>query len=95
MDGKFNMNVELSRVDKAELMSVKNLQYNKLLNKYNHLKGPKLEGRGTSSEIPIQVVLGARDYAMVKTTTAQKVKITRTANRRKNTPWMDSHVSWQ
>ena len=72
MDGKFNMNIELSKVDKAELMSVKNPQY-KLLEKYNHLKGAKLENRDTRPGIPIHVVLGTSDYAMVKNTTAQKV----------------------
>ena len=72
MDGKFNMNIELSKVDKAELMSVKNPQY-KLLEKYNHLKGAKLEDRNTRPEIPIHVVMGTSDYAMVKNTTAQKV----------------------
>ena len=54
-------------------MSVKNPQYNKLLEKYNHLKGAKLEDRDTLPEIPIHVVLGTSDHAMVKTTTAQKV----------------------
>ena len=73
LDGKFNINVERLRVDKAEFMSVKNPQYNKFLEKYNHLKGVKLSVRDTSPEIPIHVVLGASDNAMVKTTTAQKV----------------------
>ena len=72
LDSKFNMNVELSRVDKAELMSVKNSQFNKLLQRYNYLKGAKLEDRHSGQELPIHVVLGASDYVMVKTTPAQK-----------------------
>ena len=47
LDGKFNMNVELSREDKVKLMSVKNPQYNKLLEKYNHPKGAKFEDLDT------------------------------------------------
>ena len=45
--GKNGHAYNLQRVDKAELMSVKNPQYNKLLEKYNHLKGAKLEDRDT------------------------------------------------
>ena len=75
-------------------MSVKNPQYNKLLGKYNHLNGAKLEDRDTRPEIPIHVVLGTSDYAMVKTTTDQKVGLPGQPIA-ENTPWMDSNVSWQ
>ncbi len=73
LDGKFDMNVELSKVDKPELMTVKNPGYAKLLEKYNHLKGAKFDDRDSRPQIPVHVVLGASDYAMIKTTTAQKV----------------------
>ena len=73
LDHKFDMNVELSKVDKPELMSVKNPRYAKLLDKYSHLRGAKLDDPDNRPEIPIHVVLGASDYAMIKTTTAQRV----------------------
>jgi hypothetical protein len=73
LDGKFDMNVELSKVDKPELMTIKNPGYAKLLEKYNHLKGAKFDDRDSRPQIPIHIVLGASDYAMIKTTTAQRV----------------------
>ena len=73
LDGKFDMDIELAKVDKPELMMIKNPQYAKLLVKYDHLKGAKLDDRDSRPEIPIHIVLGASDYAMIKTTTAQKV----------------------
>ena len=72
LDHKFDMNVELSKVDKPELMSVKNPRYAKLLDKYSHLRGAKLDDPDNRPEIPIHVVLGASDYAMIKTTTAKE-----------------------
>ncbi len=59
------MNVELSKVDKPELMTVKNPVYAKLLEKYNHLKEAKFDDHDTCLQIPIHVVLGASDYVMI------------------------------
>jgi hypothetical protein len=73
LDHKFDMNVDLSKVDKPELMTIKNPRYSKLLEKYSHLRGAKLDDPDNRLEIPIHVVLGASDYAMIKTTTAQRV----------------------
>ena len=42
LDSKFDMDIELAKVDKPELMMIKNPQYAKLLVKYDHLKGAKL-----------------------------------------------------
>ena len=73
LDSKFDMNVELSKVDKPELMTVKNPEYTKLLQKFSYLRGTKLNDPDSRAQIPIHVVLGASDYAMIKTTTAQRV----------------------
>ena len=73
IDGKFNLNVELSKVDKPELMTLKNPEYGKLLGKYRHLKGVKVNDPDNRLQIPIHVVLGASEYAMIKTTTSQKI----------------------
>ena len=73
VDGKFGVDVELSKVEKSELVTVKNPEYAKLLEKYSHLKGAKFDDCDNRAEIPVHVVLGASDYATIKTTTAQKV----------------------
>ena len=73
IDGEFALDIELSKVDKPPLMTIKNPNYKKLLEKYNHLKGAKLDDRDNRPQIPIHVVLGASEYATIKTTTSQKV----------------------
>ena len=72
-DSKFDMNVELSKVDKGELLTVKNPEYTKLLERFSYLMGAKRNDPDSRSQIPINVVLGASDYAMIKTTTSQRV----------------------
>ena len=62
----------MSKVDKPELMKLNNPNYAHLLEKYKHLNGAKFEDPDTRTQIPIHLVLGASDYAKIKTTTAQK-----------------------
>ena len=73
IDGKFNLNAELSKVDKPELMTLKNPEYRKLLKKYRHLKGVKVDDPDNRPQIPIHIVLGTSEYAMIKTRTALKI----------------------
>ena len=73
VNGSFDTNIELTKVHKLQLLTVDNLNYSKLLNKYSHIKGVKIEYDDDRSQIPIHVVLGASEYASIKTTTSQKV----------------------
>ena len=71
--GGFSMNIELSKVNKPQLLTLDKPNYATLLSKYKHLKGVKIEDSDNHWEIPVHVVLGASEYAAVKTTTAQRV----------------------
>ncbi len=73
LDQKFELDIEMSRVDKPELMKLNNPNYFHLLERYKHLNGAKFEDPDTRTQIPIHLVLGASDYAKIKTSTAQKV----------------------
>lgn len=73
VDGQFDMNIELTKVHKPQLLSLDNPKYATLLSKYSHLKGVKIEDNDTRPQIPIHVVLGASEYATIKTSTAQRV----------------------
>lgn len=73
VNGKFDMNIELTKVHKPQLLTLDNPNYENLLSKYSHLKGVKIEDNDTRPQIPIHVVLGASEYATVKTSTAQRV----------------------
>ena len=71
--GSFDMKIELTKVHKPQLLTLDNPNYATLLSKYSHLKGVKIEDNDTRPQIPIHVVLGASEYATIKTSTTQRV----------------------
>ena len=73
LDQKFELEIEVSKVDKPELMKLSNPNYAHLLERYKHLNGAKFEDPDTRAQIPIHLVLGVSDYAKIKTTAALKV----------------------
>ena len=61
------------KVHKPQLLTLDNPNYATLLSKYSHLNGVKIEDNDTRPQIPIHIVLGASEYATIKTSTAQRV----------------------
>ena len=72
MDGKFDMDIELTKVHKPQLLTLEyNPNYATLLKKiYSHLKGVKIKNNDTRPQIPILVVFNASEYAVIKTSSA-------------------------
>ena len=73
IDGTFDINIEPTKVHKSQLLTLDNPNYATLLRKYSHLRGLKTEDNNTRPQIPTQVVLGASEYATIKTSKAQRV----------------------
>ena len=73
LDQKFELEIEVSKVDKPELMKLSNPNYAHLLERYKHLNGAKFEDPHTRAQIPIHLVLGVSDYGKIKTTASLKV----------------------
>ena len=69
----FKMDVNLVKVNKEELLSVDNPEYDKLIKKYPHLKGVEVVDHDSQSKLPIHVVLSAGEYARVKTTAKPRI----------------------
>ena len=72
VNGSFDMNSELTKVQKPQFLVPGNPNYVTLLSKYSNLKGAKIECIQTikdRSQIPINVVL-ASEYATMKASTA-------------------------
>ena len=67
VDKKFELEVELTGVDKPTLLEINNPHYEQLLQKYQHLKGVKLNDPADKATLPVHLVLGAGDYARIKT----------------------------
>ena len=67
--GDFKMDVSLVKVNKGELLTLDNPNYDSVIAKYPHLKGVKLRDRDTKPRLPVHIILGAGEYARIKTET--------------------------
>ena len=67
LDGNYELEVELTGVDKPTLLEINNPHYDQLLQRYKYLKGVYLNDQIDKPVLPIHVVLGAGDYARIKT----------------------------
>ena len=67
MAGDFQMNVNLIKVNKGELLMLDNPEYENLIAKHSHLKGVTMHNRDMKPQLPVHVVLGGGEYAKIKT----------------------------
>ena len=71
--GDFCLNTEVTKVDKNQLLSLENPRYQQCLAKYPHLKGIEMKDKESKDILPVHLILGASDYAKIKTETAPRV----------------------
>ena len=72
-EGNFSMEVNLSKVNKSYPIELCNPRYQNRLKKYSHLDGVKMLDNDEKAQLPVHVVLGAGEYARIKTKSEQKV----------------------
>ena len=72
-EGNFSMETKVNKVEKPCLLELPNPHYDNLIKKYSHLSGVKMVDNDKKDKLPIHVVLGASDYARIKTKCAQTV----------------------
>ena len=63
----FRMEVNLNKVNKSALLTLDNPNYESVINSYPHLRGVRMRDRDTKPQLPVHVVLGAGEYARIKT----------------------------
>ena len=73
IDGNYQMNVPLIKVNKAELLTTDNPKYEQMIARNRHLKGVKINDCDDKPQLPVHVVLGASEYARIKTETKPRV----------------------
>ena len=71
--GDLCLDTEVTKVDKNQLLSLENPRYEQCLAKYAHLKGIEMEDKDSKDIMPVHLILGASDYAKIKTKTAAHV----------------------
>ena len=73
LDGKFNMDVSVTKVDKPELLHVDNPHHEQLISTYSHLNGIIMDDNDRKPKLPIHLILGASDYVCIKTNQPARV----------------------
>ena len=51
IDGNYEMNVNLTKVDKTELLSINNPGYKRLIEQYQHLESVKMDDDDTKPQL--------------------------------------------
>ena len=71
-DGNHTIPLNVTRVKRAQLLSIENSSFTEMIHRYQHLKGVKMEDTDGRSLLPVHVILGASYYAKIKTREAQR-----------------------
>jgi len=73
LDGSFNMEIDVTKAYKPQLLELGNPRYGKLIAEHPHLAGIVMDDDDDKDQLPIHLVLGAGDLARLKTETVPKV----------------------
>ena len=71
--GDFEMEADVTKVEKPHLMMVDNPQYKKLIEKHPHLKGVTMDDTDERPRLPVHIILGNSECPRVSTTEPQRV----------------------
>ena len=74
LNGKFRLKTEVTKVDRGTLLSLDNPKYGEVLQKYTHLERVHMDDDDTKAELPVHIILGASDYAKIKTENKPKIR---------------------
>ena len=67
--GDYSSDVNLTKVNRGELLSLENPRYEQLVKTYSHLRGVEMDDSDAKPLLPIHVILGTGVYARIKTDT--------------------------
>ena len=67
------LSVDVTRVERGELLRINNPHYQKIIDSYAHLKGVEMTDHDPKPHLPVHVILGASDYAAIKTSERPRV----------------------
>lgn len=71
--GDFKLGISVSKVDRERLLSLTNPEYKRILSRHHHLKGVVMDDMDEKEELPIHLIIGASEYAKIKTETKPKI----------------------
>ncbi len=63
----FSLSVEVTKVDKKELLTLDNPRYAEIIKNYTHMRGVTMEDHDRKDKLPVHIILGASEIAKLKT----------------------------
>ena len=69
----FALQTEVNKVNRKVLINLPNPNYDTMKERYNHLRQVELNDNDTKPELPIHLILGASEYARIKTDNRPKI----------------------
>ena len=69
IDGQFSMPVEVTKVEKGELLFLDNPNYQEVIERNPHLSGVVMDDVASRDRLPVHLILGAGEYTKLKTIT--------------------------
>ncbi|XP_068707690.1 uncharacterized protein [Montipora foliosa] len=73
LSGAFQLRTEVTKVNRGVLLSLGNPGYKDMIGRYHHLKGVEMDDIDTKRDLPVHLILGASEYAQVKTETTPRI----------------------
>ena len=77
VDGKFELQTTVNKVDKGVLLKIPNPWYTEIIKKYDHLTGVVIEDNDTKSELPIHMILYPMFYIPHKPVVRENAETTK------------------
>ena len=70
--GTFNLKVDVTKVEKRELLALPNPKYKETISKFEHLRGGVIEDTDEKEEIPVHIIRTG-EFSNIKTPTKPRV----------------------
>ena len=73
VDGIEELDIEVTRVERRELLMINNPHYQKVIDTYDHLKGVEMPDSEPKPYLPVHLIQGASEYTAIKTTERPRI----------------------
>ena len=73
LTSEFQLRTEVTKVNRGVLLTLDNPGYKDMVEQYLHLKEVKMDDIDVKRELPVHLILGASEYARIKTGTTPKI----------------------
>ena len=73
VEGNFGLNARVRKIERRELLNLENPHSDELIRNFAHLRDIKLIDVATKQKLPVHVILGANEYAKIRTAVQSRV----------------------